>query len=143
MSTEKVISKSPEEILVSLKIKLATLWASFMFFIIYLDYFHLYMPGKIADIQTGEIFMFDITQGFLLIALCLVGVPALMIYLSVILPAKANRLANIIIAALNIPFVLFNLIGEAWAHMLVGAVIEVLLLCIIIYYSWKWPSVEK
>jgi hypothetical protein len=50
-----------------------------MFLIIYLDYFHLYMPSKIEDILRGRVFVFDITKGFLLAALALVTIPALMI----------------------------------------------------------------
>ena len=141
MNTQKVSQHSLEEIKINVKIKLAALWASLMFFIIYLDYFHLYMPGKLADIEKGKVFVFDITQGFLLIALCLVGLPALMIFLSIALPAKVNRPANIIIAAVNILSILFNLAGEAWMHMVVGAVIQVVLLCLIILYAWKWPVV--
>ncbi len=141
MHTKKAVQDSFEDIKVNLKVKLAMLWASLMFFIIYLDYFHLYMPGKLADIQTGKVFVFAVTQGFLLIALGLVGIPALMIFLSVALPAKVNRLANIIVAAVNIPFILYNLAGEAWMHMVVGAVIQVALLCMIIYYAWQWKRV--
>lgn len=142
MNTQKTPQNSLEDIKASLKLKLASLWASLMFLIIYLDYFHLYMPSKIADIQTGRVFVFDITQGFLLVALALVTIPALMIFLSVALPAKVNRWANIIIAAVNIPFILFNLAGEAWMHMVFGAVVEVVLLCLIIRYAWKWPRIE-
>jgi len=100
------------------------------------------MPGKIEDILKGKVFVFDITQGFLLAALAMVTIPALMIFLSVALPAKVNRWANIIIAAINIPFMLFNLAGEAWVHMVIGAVVEVVLLCLIIRYAWKWPRIE-
>ena len=88
-------------------------------------------------------FVFDITQGFLLAALVSVTIPALMIFLSVALPAIVNRWANIIIAAVYIPFTLFNLAGEAWMHMLFGAVVEVILLCLIIRYAWKWPRIES
>ena len=87
-------------------------------------------------------FKFDITQGFLLAALASVTIPALMIFLSVALPAKVNRWANIIIAAVYIPYTLFNLAGEAWMHMVFGAVVEVVLLCLIIRYAWKWPRTE-
>ena len=127
---------------VSLKLKLAALWASFMFLYIYVDYFALYMPGKIKDILTGRVFVFDITQGFLLGALVSVTIPALMIFLSVALPAKVNRTTNIIIAMVYIPYTLFNLAGEAWMHMVYGAVVEVVLLCLIIFYAWKWPRIE-
>ena len=132
-----------ENIKVNVKLKLASLWTSLMFLIIYLDYFHLYMPDKIEDILQGRVFVFDITQGFLLVALALVATPALMIFLSVALPAKINRRVNIIIAAVNIPLILFNLAGEAWVHMVIGAVIQVILLCLIINYAWKWPRTES
>jgi len=142
MNTQKTPQNALEDIKVSLKLKLATLWASFMFLYIYVDYFHLYMPSQMEDILRGRVFKFDITQGFLLAALASVTIPALMIFLSVALPAKVNRWANIIIAAVYIPYTLFNLAGEAWMHMVFGAVVEVVLLCLIIRYAWKWPRTE-
>ena len=132
-----------EEITVNLKIKIATIWTSLMFLIIYIDYFHLYMPSMIDDIQRDRVFLFDITQGFLLTALASVSIPAMMIFLSVALPAKINRWTNIIIASVNIPFMLFNLAGLAWIHMYFAAAIEIVLLCLIIRYAWKWPKIEK
>lgn len=143
MRTQKNPHNSLEDSKVNLKTKLASLWSSIMFLIIYLDYFHLYMPGMIDDIQKEKVFVFDITQGFLMAAIVSVTIPALMIFLSVTLPAKVNRCINIIIAAVYIPYMLFNLVGEAWIHMLFGAVVEVILFCLIIYYAWKWPRIEK
>jgi len=131
-----------EDIKVSVKSKLATLWASFMFLYIYVDYFHLYMPGSINDILAGKVFIFDISYVFLMIAMFFVAIPALMIFLSVALTAKVNRWANIIIAVMYIPYMLFNLAGEAWIHMYFAAAIEVVLLGLIINYAWKWPHIE-
>ena len=142
MNTQKIPQNALEDVKVSLKLKLATLWAIFMFLYIYVDYFALYMPSKIGDILKGKVFVFDITQGFLLAALASVTIPALMIFLSVALSAKVNRWVNIIIAAVYIPFTLFNLVGEAWMHMVFGAVAEVVLLFLIIRYAWKWPRIE-
>lgn len=139
MNAQKKAQNALEDRKVSVKLKLATLWTSLMFLIIYLDYFALYMPGTIKDILKGRVFVFDITQGFLLAALSIVTIPALMIFLSVALPAKMNRWVNIIVAAVNIPLILFNLAGEAWTHMVIGAAIEVALLCLILRYAWKWP----
>lgn len=127
-----------ENIKVNVKTKLATLWASFMFLYIYVDYFALYMPNKIEDISKSKVYVFEITQEFLLVALASVTIPALMIFLSVALSAKVNRWTNIIIATVYIPYSLFNLAGEAWMHMVLGAVIEVFVLCLIIRYAWKW-----
>ncbi len=139
MSTQISPQNALEDIKVSVKLKLAALWTSFMFLYIYVDYFALYMPGKVEDILEGRVFKFDITQGFLLAALVSVSIPALMIFLSVALPAKLNHRVNILVAAVYIPYTLFNLSGTTWMHMLFGAVVEVILLCIIIRYAWKWP----
>jgi hypothetical protein len=83
-----------------------------------------------------------ITQGFLLAAFCSMTIPALMIFLSVSLSAKVNRWTNIIVATIFIPFTLFNLAGEAWMHMVLAAIVEVALLCLIVHYAWKWPRIE-
>lgn len=126
---------------VSTQLKLASLWTSLMFLYIYVDYFHLYMPGKLADIQNGRVYVFDITPGFLSIALVSLTISALMIFLSVVLPATINRKLNMIVATVYIPYTLYNLAGEAWIHMVFGAVVEVILLGLIVWYAWKWPRV--
>ena len=131
-----------EDIKVNVKLKLAALWASFMFLYIYVDYFHLYMPDAVKDILAGKVFAFDITQVFLLIAMTFVVIPVLMIFLSVALTAKVNRWTNIIVATVYIPYMLINLVGEAWVHMYFAAAVEVVLLLVIISYAWKWPKQE-
>lgn len=131
-----------EDIKISLKLKLALLWVSFMFLYVYVDYFHLYMPGSIKDILAGKVFVFNISYVFLLIAMIFVAIPTLMIFLSVALPAKVNRWTNIVVATVFIPYMLFNLVGEAWLHMYFAAAVEVFLLSLIIIYAWKWPRIE-
>lgn len=144
MKPNKKIKYELEDNRVSLKSKVAALWASLMFLYLYVDYFHLYMPDKIENILNGFVFKFDITQAFLLTALASMTIPAIMIFLSVALPAKANRMLNITIATIYIPYTLFNLAGEMpWLHMVFAAVVEVTLLCIIIAYAWKWPVLEN
>ena len=142
MNSQKVPQKALEDIKLNVKLKLAALWASFMFLYIYVDYFHLYMPGALEDMLVGKVFVFEITQAFLLVVLATVTIPALMIFLSVALPAKVNRWVNIIIAGVYIPYTLFNLVGEAWMHMVFGAIVEVVLLLLVIWYAWKWPELE-
>ncbi|MCK6617475.1 MAG: DUF6326 family protein [Cyclobacteriaceae bacterium] len=142
MKTQNVSHTIPDDNTVSIKLKLTALWSSFMFLYLYVDYFALYMPGKLEDILQGKVYVFNITQGFILAALVSVTIPALMIFLSVALPAKANRLVNIIIASLYIPYTLFNLAGEVWMHMVFGAFVETVILGFIIRYAWKWPGVN-
>lgn len=139
MKTQTTPQNTLEDIKINVKTKLAALWVSFMFLYFYVDYFHFYMPGSLKSILEGKAFVFNITQEFLLIVLSLATIPILMIFLSVALPAKVNRWANIIVASIHIPYMLFNLAGEVWMHMFFGAVVEVILLCLIIRYAWKWP----
>jgi hypothetical protein len=142
MKSQKLPQKALEDIKLNVKLKLAALWASFMFLYIYVDYFHLYMPGALEDMLAGKVFVLEVTQAFLLVVLATVTIPALMIFLSVSLSAKVNRWTNIIVATVYIPYTLFNLVGEAWVHMVFGAIVEVVLLSLVIWYAWKWPEQE-
>lgn len=125
---------------VPVRAKLAAAWASFMFFYIYVDYLHLYKPGVIDDILAGIVFEFDISQTFVVSSLTLVGIPALMILLSMTLPARANRRLNLVVAALYVPVSVFNVVGETWIYFYgLGVVVEVILLAYILRSAWTWP----
>ncbi|MDZ4054609.1 MAG: DUF6326 family protein [Phenylobacterium sp.] len=142
MSAQTTQQSALEEMKVSVKLKLAALWASFMFLYIYVDYFHLYMPGSLEDLLARRVFVFDITQAYLLVALASVTIPALMIFLFVALSAKVSRWTNMVVATIYIPYTLVNLVGEAWIHMAFGASVEVGLLLLVIRYAWNWPRTE-
>jgi len=83
--------------------KLAAAWTSLMFLYIYVDYFHLYKPGAIDEIRGGVIFEFDISGTLLTIFTAFVAIPALMVMLSMTLPARVNRATNLVVALLYIP----------------------------------------
>lgn len=127
---------------VPVQAKLAAAWTSFMFLYIYVDYFHLYKAGAIDDIRAGVVFDFKISPTYLTTVLALVSIPALMILLSMILPARANRVTNLVVAALEIPFAAFNAAGESWEWagfygLSIG--LEVLILLFILRSAWTWP----
>lgn len=127
---------------VPVQAKLAAAWTSLMFFVIYIDYFHLYKPGTIDQIRGGRIFEFDITPTLLTIFVVVIGIPALMILLSMTLPARVNRATNLVVASLNIPLMVFNAAGESWEWasfygLSIG--LEVLLLAFILRSAWTWP----
>ena len=142
MNAQTTQQHALEEIKVNSKLKLAALWASFMFLYIYVDYFHLYMPGSLEGMIAGKMWEFAVTPAILFAGLASVMSPALMIFLSIGLPARISRWTNIILATVFIPYSLFNLAGEAWPHMMFAAAIEVVLLLLIIRYAWKWPRIE-
>ena len=120
--------------------KLAAAWTSFMFFYIYVDYFHLYKPGSLEEILAGRVFEFEANQTFAVLSLTLVGIPGLMILLSTVLPARANRVLNLAVAALYVAPTVFNLAGESWIFFYgLGVVVEVVLLAFILRTAWMWP----
>jgi len=135
-------SKDPQ---IPVQAKLAAAWTSFMFFYIYVDYLHLYKPGAIDDILAGVVFEFDISQTFVVIALMLVGIPILMILLSMTLPARANRTLNLVVASLYIPVSVFNVLGAgSWMYFYgLGVVLEVILLAFILRSAWTWPRTHS
>lgn len=128
-----------EELPVPTPVKLALFWTSFMLLYLYVDYLHLYMPGSLQDLLAGKVFLFRVDPLFLLIAFLSVAIPPLMIVLSVTLSTRYNRIVNVVVAAVYIPYSLFNLAGEAWMHMWLAAVIEVGILLLIIRCAWRWP----
>jgi hypothetical protein len=122
--------------------KIAAAWTSLMFFVIYIDYFHLYQPGAIDQIRGGGIFEFDITPTLMTIFVVVIGIPALMVMLSMALPARVNRATNLVVASLQIPLMVFNAAGASWDWafyygLTIG--IEVLILAFILRSAWTWP----
>ena len=129
---------------INIKMKLAGLWASLMFIFIYVDYLGLYIPGVVGKIMDGEVAHtgIQVTQVFLLGVIILMIIPSLMICLSLVLNAKANRLTNIIVSVFKIVVVVAALIGEIWIFYIFASIVELLLLLLIVRYAWKWPVQE-
>ena len=93
------------------RVKLAAAWTSFMFLYVYVDVLNFYKPGVVAGILDGLVWRFEVSPPLLTGMLASVMIPALMITLSVTLPARANRLVNIIVALLYVPYTVFNVAG--------------------------------
>ena len=101
---------------VSPRLKIAALWASMLFVFGYVDLFSLYRDDVRADIEAGQIAAFSIGQGFLLGVTLYVVLPSLMLFLSLVLPARVARMSNIVLAAVYIPTVVGSAIGE-WNYL--------------------------
>ena len=113
-----------------------------MFLYIYVDYFALYKPGVIDDILGGAVFEFDISQTLLTAFLTLVAIQALMVMLSMTLPARVNRATNLVVALLYIPYSMFNAAGASWDWAFFYGLsigLEVLLMAFILRSAWTWP----
>lgn len=120
--------------------KLAAAWTSFMFLYIYVDYLCLYKPGHLQGILNGMVWEFEVSQGFMTFALFSVSIPACMILLSMVLPARLARSLNLVFGVLYIPYSIFNIAGGVWVYFFgLGILIEVLLLAFILRTAWAWP----
>ncbi|MEV4065128.1 DUF6326 family protein [Nonomuraea dietziae] len=127
---------------VPVQAKLAAAWTSFMFLYIYVDYFHLHKPGVIDNLRAGVVFEFDISPTLLTMMLASVAIPALMVMLSMTLPARVNRATNLVVALLYIPYSAVNAAGESWDWAFFYGLsigVEVLLLAFILRSAWTWP----
>ena len=136
-------SPSPlENMQVPLQAKLAAAWASFMFLYVYVDILNFYKPGVVDGILNGLVWKFDVSSPLLTMMLVSVSIPAMMVCLSMTLPARVNRVTNLVVASLLIPYSVFNAAGASWEWaafygLSIGA--EVLLLAFILRSAWTWP----
>ena len=111
-----------------------------MFLYAYVDILTFYTPGTIEDILDGTVFEFDLSQSFSTTVLAALSVPILMVVLSAILPARANRTTNLVVALLYVPFTVFNLAGGDYLYFTgLGVVLELALLAFIVRSAWTWP----
>jgi hypothetical protein len=91
-----------------------------------------------GDFKAGEIGGQQITQGMYLGLAALMVIPVVMVFLSLTLPHKANRWANIIVP---IVFFVFNLAGlptypSTYDKFLI--VVGLFFNVLTVWYTWKW-----
>lgn len=123
--------------------KLAAAWTSFLFLYVYVDILAFYKPGVVDDILVGVVWEFDISPTWAITALSLLAIPIFMVILSMTLPAQANRITNLVVASLQVPFAAFNAVGqlgESWMFFyILGVALEIVILAFIIRAAWAWP----
>jgi hypothetical protein len=132
-----------ETLRIPTQVKLAGLWGAVMFMYIYVDIIGFFKPGTVADILVGKAWIYDIDQTWLLLSLMLMTLPVIMVCVSLMLPAKMNRFANIGLAAFHIVIAFGFASGEINSYYVFGTVVEVIILAMIIWTAWKWPMVAR
>ena len=142
MDSRKKDGAALDDVKVNVKVKLSALWASAMFCYIYGDYFWLYAPGKLQEMLGGKMAPFGtVTQGVLVGTSVSMVIPAVMIFLSLVLKAGPNRWLNIILGVVYTVFVLITMPG-AWAFYLFLGSVDVALTALIVWHAWNWPRRE-
>ena len=127
-----------DDIKIHVKIKISALWASVMFCYIYGDYFGLYVPGQLKGMLQGQGPIGLTSQATLVAVAILVAVPAVMIFLSLVLLPGLNRWVNIAASVILTVVVLITMPG-AWAFYILLSIVEVALQMLIVWYAWNWP----
>ncbi|HEX9908099.1 MAG TPA: DUF6326 family protein [Thermoplasmata archaeon] len=125
---------------INIKTKLAGLWVVLMFFYLYNDVFTLHRPGFIEGILAEDT---QFNQALLLGAAIIMAIPSVMVFLSLTLKAKANRWANIIVGIFYGGLLLFTIPGGIWAYYALYMIVEAVLIALIIWHAWKWPTQEE
>ena len=129
---------------IDVKIKLAALWVTLMFFYLYRDVLGFMEPGHVEDLLAGELAGVRMTPGLLLGSAVLMAIPSVMIFLSLALKAKANRWVNIIVGIAHIVLLAGTFfVGEISALYAFYAIVELLLMVLIVWHAWKWPKLQE
>lgn len=124
------------------RLKIAALWTATMLIFAYVDLFSLYRPDVRADIEAGRVFAFDIGQPFLFFATLYVVIPAVMIYLTLVMQRRVNRIVNIVLAALYAITITGGAVGE-WNYYVLGSLVEAVLLVRVIRHAWTWSATQR
>jgi len=140
MRTRQPTTATLEDQPIPVRAKLAAAWTSFMFLYAYVDILGFYTPGVVDDILDGKVYEFDLSQTFSTTVLTVLAIPMFMIVLSTTLPARANRITNLVVAALFVPFTVFNVAGGFYLYFYgLGVALELVVLALIVRYAWTWP----
>ncbi|MDE0867908.1 MAG: DUF6326 family protein [Aquiluna sp.] len=124
---------------IDVRIRMAALWATTMMIFAYVDLFSLFRPDFRAALDQGKVFVFDVGQPFLLGVTIYVIIPSLMIYLSLVMPRRLNRVVSISLAGLYAITIVGGAVGE-WSYYVLGSAVEVVLLALVIHHSWTWRA---
>jgi hypothetical protein len=138
------MKKHLEDARIDTKTKLSVLWIALMFFYVYNDVISFYRKDTMEGVMSGEFGAgaIQVTPVFLLSASMLMAIPIFMVYLSLTLPAGVNRPVNIIVGILHVLLLIVTALvpGETWAHYALFMVFEAVIMFLIIWHAWKWPT---
>jgi hypothetical protein len=123
---------------VGVRLKIAALWVAVLLLFAYGDIFGFFAPGQIEEVMGGQISGIEITQTFLLVVSVYIAIATVMVFLSLVLPPRINRWANIVLPALYIVSIVASAIGGS-AYFVFLSIVEVALLLLLIRYAWTWP----
>ncbi|MES2673305.1 MAG: DUF6326 family protein [Pseudomonadota bacterium] len=141
MSNKPADQNLLDDIKMHVRIKIFALWTALVSCYIYADYFELYVPGKLNDMLAQNIGPLGaVTQAKLVGTSILLAIPILMIFLSLVLPSKISRWANIVFGTFYALVAVATLcMPGSWVFYKFFCVLEIWLTLTIVWYAWHWP----
>lgn len=131
---------------INVKLKLSALWTVVMFIYVYADIKVFFQPGIINSINSGEISGMQINQMFLLVSAIIMTIPSFMIFLSLALKPKLNKLINIIFGIIYTLIIISTYFisgdGEIWVYYIFYNFFEIVLTLLIVWHAWRWPKIK-
>jgi hypothetical protein len=126
---------------IDVKVVLCGLWVTTLLVFAYVDIFGFYRADVINGVLAGEVSGtgFVIDQTFLVLTTLYVVVAALMAVVSLLAPARVNRIANIVVSLFYVVTAAATIIGESWVYYIAGILIQTTLLLVITRVAWAWP----
>ena len=121
------------------RLKISALWIGTLFIFAYVDLFSLYRSDVRADLEEGKIFIFNVNQTLLFIITLYIIIPSAMIYLTLIMPRRTNRIVNIVVATVYALTIIGGAVGE-WSYFVLGSAAEAILLAVVVHHAWTWPA---
>jgi len=130
------------DIEINVKVKLALFWVALMFFYLYNDLLSFFKPGTVEELVGGSLEGIVFTQELLFGAALLMALPSIMIFLSLTLKAKLNRMVNIIVGIFHMVVLVGTLMvpGDLWVFYATYMVFEAVFIVLIVWHAWKWPT---
>ena len=141
MDSNKTSASGFEDFKINVKIKLSLLWTSVTLCYLYGDYFELYVPQKTQGLVNG-VNMLDTPMKLFAASLLLV-IPALMVFLSIILKSSTNRRLNIILGLFYTAIMILIALTSItpWRIFYVFlAIVESCITSLIVWFAWKWSK---
>jgi len=130
-----------QELQIDVRIKLSALWIAVVLSYLYGDLLTFYEQGFIEGVIIGEgVGGTPITQISLVGIAILLVIPIFMVFLSLTLKPKANRLANLILGIIYIGASLITLPMSTYAFYILLGIVEAVFAVLIVWYAWKWPQ---
>ena len=125
---------------INIKIQLAALWIATTFCYLYGDYFELYVPDKVESLISGENTLNSPLMLF--IVSFILAIPPLMVFLSLALKPKINKILNIafgLLFTIIMVLIAINSLTSWYAFYVFLAIVEAMLTFIIVWKAFKWP----